>query len=83
MSEGEGGALSAVRRMKQGTMVVVGEMLMASFPIQHEGLWTIGLQHSGGPNARAYCRCGWVAPPGEDEAQVSQFINHLLELQDD
>ncbi len=69
--------------MKPGTMTAIGNMLMASFPIQHEEMWTTDMENEGGSQERAYCRCGWVAGPVEFPAQVSGFINHLLELDND
>ena len=64
--------------MKPGTMTAVGDMVMAAFPLQHEEMWTTEI---GGVESRVYCRCGWVAPQYEFSAQVSRFIDHLLELQ--
>ncbi len=69
--------------MKPGTMKVVGEHLMAAFPLQHEEMWTTDMENEGGPSGRAYCRCGWIAAPVEFPAQISGFINHLLELDND
>lgn len=72
----------AVKKMQPGTMVVVGEMLMASFPLNHELMWTADpiFIDEGRAGARGYCRCGWVAPPDQTAAiSRSQFVNHLEE----
>ena len=71
----------SVDDMKPGRMVAVGNMLMAAFPLQHEEMWTTGMEGEGGPESRVYCRCGWIAPSVDFSAQVSRFIDHLLELQ--
>ncbi len=72
--------------MKPGTMTAVGDMLVAAFPLNHELMWTIdGIAVDEGiVGARAYCRCGWVMVPDQSAAiSRSQFLNHLLELQND
>ena len=74
--------MMSVDDMKPGRMVAVGDMLMALFPLQHEELWTTGMEGEGGPESRVHCRCGWISPLGlEMSAQVSRFIDHLVELQ--
>ena len=73
--------------MKPGTMTAVGDMVMAAFPLNHELMWTHGKpcpDNEAFPHCRAYCRCGWVAPPYLDQSLSRvQFVNHLLELQND
>ncbi len=75
----------SVDDLKPGRMVAVGDMLMASFPLQHELMWTTGepcIDNEAFTHCRAYCRCGWVCPPDLDESRSRvQFVNHLLELQ--
>ena len=76
--------MMSVDDMKPGRMVAVGDMLMASFPLQHELMWTIdGMAVDEEISAaRAYCRCGWVNVPDQSAASSrAQFLNHLLELQ--
>ncbi len=68
----------SVDDMKPGRMVAVGDMLMASFPLQHEEMWTTEI--GDGPVSRVYCRCGYISPSVEMSAQISRFIDHLVEL---
>ncbi len=67
--------------MKPGTMIAVGDILRASFPLQHELMDTTpNIEHV---NWRVYCRCGWIAPPLLSQIESrARFIDHLLELQD-
>jgi hypothetical protein len=69
--------MSIADSMKPGTIVAVGDMLAAAFPLQHEEMWTTDMEAEGGFDSRAYCRCGWIAPPVEFAAQVARFIDHL------